>query len=222
MTKYTNRASLLASGAREVTMEEMDWVSGGQPETTTGTMDPAHIDQIVVNGVPFNNFYLFSAAISSQFGNLTLTYSNVAPNFVTNGSNAAQTDPDVDGDGIPNESDPVDDTITVTAPTNSSSYSQLDYCGSGRFQGIPDFYKGIYIGLACLTHDESYGPSSLVSRFDADKQLGDDITSILIANGISPTEAGNVGQVYFLGVRTFGAIFYDGAGARDYLSDRYR
>ena len=29
MTKFSSRAELLASGAREVTMEEMDWVSGG-------------------------------------------------------------------------------------------------------------------------------------------------------------------------------------------------
>lgn len=40
MTKFANRANLLASGAREVTMEEMDWVSGGA--TDASELYPIH------------------------------------------------------------------------------------------------------------------------------------------------------------------------------------
>ncbi len=36
MTKFSSRAGLLASGAREVTMEELDWVSGGAPDDPDG------------------------------------------------------------------------------------------------------------------------------------------------------------------------------------------
>ena len=149
MTKFSSRAEVLASGAREVTMEELDWVSGGgnveDSSAIIGTLWQNNnavgpIPEIVVTGNPFNNFHLFSAAISSQFGNLTLTYSNVAPNLVngqfpnvTNGFNIAQTDPngDADNDGDPNSSDPTpfDGTIVVTA-------------GSGGHQGFVVFADG--------------------------------------------------------------------------------
>ena len=53
MTKYTNRATLLASGAREVTMEELDWVRGGDGVSDSSAISGAGWQNY--NGVSVGN-----------------------------------------------------------------------------------------------------------------------------------------------------------------------
>ncbi len=226
MTKFSSRAELLASGAREVTMEEMDWVSGG----STASADELDPEEIVVVGERPHG-----PSIGGGGGGTNLAFAGFFATHSSYGDNPKidleldldfilGPDADPDGDGDPNATDltPFDDTIVVTAPYNSTSLIIIDRCGSGPTQGIPDYYRGIYIGHACLTHDENYGPSSSVSRYDADLQLAKDIASILTANGLSAREAKAVGAAYFLGVRAGGGLFYEGAGERDISSDRFR
>lgn len=129
MTKYTNRASLLASGAREVTIEELDWVSGGAGLTALGDrqyimyrIDPASAGGVTDDGkgmitVIANGLSDFARDLLQTFGISGGHASGSASgDGAGGGTTVAQTDPngDIDGDGIPNNQDPVDDTIVVT------------------------------------------------------------------------------------------------------------
>ena len=88
-------------------------------------------------------------------------------------------------------------TIIITAP-------KQDYCTM-----VPDAPFGFDFSQPCMGHDQNYSADSTVSRATADQIFRDAMYQSCDANYGGSLLCYATATVYYLGVRSFGWLFYD-------------
>jgi hypothetical protein len=102
--------------------------------------------------------------------------------------------------------------LVVTAQEYKPHEITKDWCGGNDWSLItPDFYRGVYLGKICKTHDQEYAELSPVSKLEADHYFYIGIIQTLEKSGISRFEAHSVASTYFAGVRIFGGSHFEGS-----------
>jgi hypothetical protein len=89
---------------------------------------------------------------------------------------------------------------------STTTYS-TDYCTLA-----PDSPFGFSFGAICAIHDDNYGPNSTVSRPQADQIFHEGMRNVCDTQYGGSALCHLMADVYFIGVRLFGGIFYEGPG----------
>jgi len=89
----------------------------------------------------------------------------------------------------------------------STNNTTQDYCTM-----VPDSPFGFSFGAICAIHDDNYGPNSTLSRYAADQMFHDGMRNACDTQYGGSAMCNLMADIYFVGVRLFGGLFYEGAG----------
>ncbi len=89
----------------------------------------------------------------------------------------------------------------------SNTTEPQDYCTL-----VSDSPFGFSFGAICAVHDENYGPNSSVSRTAADEMFYNDMINTCYTQYDDSALCNFMATVYYIGVRLFGGLFYEGPG----------
>lgn len=90
--------------------------------------------------------------------------------------------------------------------TNGQNTPAQDFCSF-----VPDAPFGYDFSSICAVHDDNYGPSSTVSRYEADTIFREALHEACRAQYGDAWLCHASAEVYYIGVRLFGGWFYEGA-----------
>lgn len=89
--------------------------------------------------------------------------------------------------------------------TSTGQTAPADYCTMA-----PDAPFGFDFSGICAIHDDNYGPSSTVSRSEADRIFYESLQNACDTQYGGSWLCHMSADIYYIGVRLFGGLFYEG------------